>query len=63
MTRFFLFLLLLSSFVRAASDKPNVIFIMADDLGYTDLACFGSKYYETPNIITTARTASPRARR
>jgi arylsulfatase A-like enzyme len=23
---------------------------MADDLGYTDLACFGSKYYETPNI-------------
>jgi arylsulfatase A-like enzyme len=50
MTRFFLFLLLLSSFVRAASDKPNVIFIMADDLGYTDLACFGSKYYETPNI-------------
>jgi|UniRef100_UPI003784CDAF arylsulfatase A-like enzyme len=50
MTRCFLFLLLLSSFVRAASDKPNVIFIMADDLGYTDLACFGSKYYETPNI-------------
>jgi hypothetical protein len=23
---------------------------MADDLGYTDVACFGSKYYETPNI-------------
>lgn len=50
MTRCLFFLLLLSSFVRAASDKPNVIFIMADDLGYTDLACFGSKYYETPNI-------------
>ena len=50
MTRCFLFLLLLSSFVHAASDRPNVIFIMADDLGYTDLACFGSKYYETPNI-------------
>jgi arylsulfatase A-like enzyme len=30
--------------------KPNVIFVMADDLGYTDLGCFGSKYYETPNI-------------
>lgn len=29
---------------------PNVIFIMADDLGYTDVACFGSRYYETPNI-------------
>ena len=50
MTRCFLFLLLLSSFVHAASDRPNVIFIMADDLGYTDLACFGSKYYETPNL-------------
>ncbi|WP_461783821.1 sulfatase [Prosthecobacter sp.] len=50
MTRCFLLLLLLSSFVHAASDKPNVIFIMADDLGYTDLACFGSKYYETPNL-------------
>jgi len=30
--------------------RPNIIFIMADDLGYTDVACFGSKYYETPNI-------------
>lgn len=50
MTRCFLFLLLLSSCVHAASDRPNVIFIMADDLGYTDLACFGSKYYETPNL-------------
>ena len=43
-------LLLASSFAKAAADKPNVIFIMADDLGYTDVACFGSKYYETPNI-------------
>lgn len=36
----------------AAADarRPNIVFIMADDLGYTDVACFGSKYYETPNI-------------
>lgn len=42
------FLLALS--VHAADRMPNVIFILADDLGYTDVACFGSKYYETPNI-------------
>jgi arylsulfatase A-like enzyme len=34
----------------AATTKPNIIFILADDLGYTDLACYGSKYYESPNI-------------
>ena len=33
-----------------AARRPNIVFIMADDLGYTDVACFGSKYYETPNI-------------
>ena len=35
--------------VRAA-ERPNVVFILADDLGYTDVACYGSKYYETPNV-------------
>src|SRR5262245_57170051 len=33
-----------------AGKRPNIIFIMADDLGWTDLGCQGSKYYETPHI-------------
>ena len=35
---------------RAATRKPNLILLLADDLGWTGLGCFGSKYYETPNI-------------
>jgi arylsulfatase A-like enzyme len=30
--------------------KPNVIFILVDDLGWMDLSCQGSQFYETPNI-------------
>ncbi len=36
--------------VARAPEKPNVIFILLDDYGYTDLGCYGSKFYETPNI-------------
>lgn len=31
-------------------DKPNIIFIVADDLGYGDLSCYGQKKFDTPNI-------------
>lgn len=30
--------------------KPNFIFILVDDLGWTDLGCYGSTFHETPNI-------------
>jgi len=33
-----------------ARQKPNVVFILADDLGYGDLSCFGQEKFQTPNI-------------
>lgn len=34
---------------------PNIILILADDLGWTDLACFGSDFHETPHLDRLAR--------
>ncbi|TRX60349.1 sulfatase-like hydrolase/transferase, partial [Carboxylicivirga sp. M1479] len=32
------------------NSKPNVIYILADDLGYADLSCYGQTKFTTPNI-------------
>jgi arylsulfatase A-like enzyme len=42
--------LALAATAVAADRKPNVVFVLADDLGWTDVGCQGSKYYESPHI-------------
>jgi arylsulfatase A-like enzyme len=39
----------------AKPTKPNVVFILADDLGWADLGCYGSTFYETPNLDRLAK--------
>jgi arylsulfatase A-like enzyme len=41
---------LLSPRTGASADKPNILFILADDLGYGDLGCYGQKRILTPNL-------------
>jgi len=45
-------MLLGCSSVKSVSTKkqPNFVFFLVDDLGWTDLGCFGTSFYETPNI-------------
>lgn len=36
--------------MASAQRKPNVLFILVDDLGWADLGCYGSTFYRTPNL-------------
>src|SRR6188474_2821757 len=40
---------------RPKEELPNVIFILADDLGYGDLSCYGQTKFSTPNIDLLAK--------
>ena len=57
-----------SQATHSSEKRPNIIFFLIDDLGWSDLACYGSKYHLTPNIdrlaasgirFTQAYSASP----
>lgn len=39
---------------KTKNEHPNILFILADDLGWNDIGCMGSKYYETPHIDSLA---------
>ena len=43
---------------KATAERPNIIFILADDMGYGDLAYYGNQYIQTPNIDRLARTGT-----
>ncbi|MCB1079616.1 MAG: sulfatase-like hydrolase/transferase, partial [Verrucomicrobiae bacterium] len=55
MTRRLLPLLFASAFAVGAERPPNLVLIVGDDVGYGDLACYGSKINPTPHIDTLAK--------
>ncbi|MFQ7113706.1 sulfatase-like hydrolase/transferase, partial [Hallella bergensis] len=43
---------------KASSERPNIVFILADDMGYGDLHCYGNEHIQTPNIDRLAATGT-----
>ena len=49
-------LLTSASFAGDGISKPNIVFILADDLGWKDLGCYGNTHYETPALDALAKS-------
>lgn len=43
---------------KATPERPNIVFILADDMGYGDLHCYGNEHIQTPNIDRLAATGT-----
>lgn len=50
LSNFFLFAIVLFASSMFAQEQPNIIVIMADDVGYGDVSCYGATFFQTPNI-------------
>ena len=50
----FLAALLLTAIIGLANTKPNIVFILADDMGFSDLGCYGSEI-ATPHLDSLAK--------
>jgi arylsulfatase A-like enzyme len=47
-------LLIIHCSLTTAQTKPNIVYILADDLGYGDLSCYGQKFFKTPTLDSLA---------
>ena len=50
--------MLIASCDAGQPQPPNIVVFMIDDLGYSDVGCYGSQYYETPNIDMLAEAGT-----
>ena len=38
-----------------STERPNIVFVLADDLGWSELGCYGNTFHETPNLDRMAK--------